>query len=309
MPRLEETKEFHGLPVATFDRDAHDDLVAEGSAWFLEAAIIDPPELPEVLGRFFERADPSQVTALLLGFAGFDGPSGGEALLDVADRFPRLQALSLAHSANFDIMHAVDDITPVLEGLPQLERLDVRGTRNLKFRPVRHETLKTLRIESCNLPSEIVRAINDSEFPALENLDLWLGVRTSEVDVAEADDLGPILTGERLPSLRTLGLQNSGTQDDIAEEIATAPVVARLQRLSLARGTLSDRGAEALLTGQPLTHLEHLDLHHNFLSDAMMERLKAAFPTTEVDVSHRILDFQGPFDEEVFNFVADGRDF
>ncbi|MEV5571689.1 hypothetical protein AB0L06_16685 [Spirillospora sp. NPDC052269] len=206
-------------------------------------------------------------------------------------------------------MATFGDFTPVLERFPKLERLDVRGRYDLEFRPVRHEALKTLRVESCNLPAEVLRAIAASDLPALERLDVWLGVDDNRVDVAEETDLGAILTGERLPALRNLALENSCLQDEIAVQIATAPVVARLRRLSLARGSFSGRGAEALLAGQPLTHLEHLDLHHHFLSDAMMDRLRAALPTTEIDLDHGRGEWDGPFDEESFTFVEDGRDF
>lgn len=40
-----------------------------------------------------------------------------------------------------------------------------------------------------------------------------------------------------------------------------------------------------------------------------MERLQAAYPSTEVDLSKGEGEYHGPFDEESFNFVWDGRDF
>ncbi|MEV5571691.1 leucine-rich repeat domain-containing protein [Spirillospora sp. NPDC052269] len=300
---------FHGLPVKDFYPDRRGDIVAEEAAWLLEAELSGPPELPEVFESFLKETDSTQVSALLIGFTGFEGPTGAEILKDVADRFPQLRALSLGHEEDFGLMEESDDFTPILELFPQLERLDVRGKLDLEFRPVRHEALKTLRVESCNLPAEVMHAIAASDLPALERLDVWPGVDDDRIETADEANLGAILTGERLPSLRSLALENSGRQDEIAVEIATAPVVARLRQLSLARGTFSDRGAEALLTGQPLTHLEHLDLHHHYLSDAMMNRLRAALPTTEIDLADGRGEWQGPFDFEVFNYVADGRDF
>ncbi|MEV4257431.1 leucine-rich repeat domain-containing protein [Spirillospora sp. NPDC049652] len=302
-------KSFDGLPVRAFYPEHRGGVVAEEAAWFLEAEYSGPPGLAEVIEAFFAATDSTRVTTLLLGYIGADGPTGTEILMDVADRLPRLRALSLGHEQDFGFMERSDDFTPLLDRFPRLERLDVRGKYDLEFQPVRHGSLKTLRVESCNLPAEVMRAIADSDLPALERLDVWLGVDGGHIEVADEGDLGAVLTGERLPSLRALALENSGVQDEIAERIATAPVVARLRRLSLARGTFSDRGAEALLTGQPLTHLEHLDLHHHYLSDDMAARLEAALPTTEVDVSEGRGAWYGPFDEEVFNFVQDGRDF
>ncbi|MGW0586131.1 STM4015 family protein, partial [Streptomyces sp. NPDC002920] len=127
-----------------------------------------------------------------------------------------------------------------------------------------------------------------SDLPALEHLDLWLGVewygRTTTVE-----HLAPILDGSRLPVLRRLGLQNADIQDEVAAAVASAPVVARLTALHLGHGTLSDTGAEALLSGQPLVHLQELDLHHHYLSDAMMERVRQTLEPhgVKVDLSEQ----------------------
>lgn len=58
-----------------------------------------------------------------------------------------------------------------------------------------------------------------------------------------------------------------------------------------------------------MTHLERLDLRHHYLSDRMMERLRTTYPNTWVDLGEAMGEYHGPFDEEVHNFVADGRDF
>ncbi|WP_308212416.1 hypothetical protein [Actinomadura madurae] len=131
-----------------------------------------------------------------------------------------------------------------------------------------------------------MRAVGASDLSNLEHLDLWLGEDGYGGDSTVAD-LAPLLSGERLPALRHLGLEDSEIEDEIAAAVAGAPVVARLESLSLAMGILTDQGAEALLSGQPLTHLRRLDLHHHFLSDAMMERVRAALPGVEIDLDHQ----------------------
>ncbi|MEV7288946.1 STM4015 family protein [Streptomyces sp. NPDC093252] len=219
-----------------------------------------------------------------------------ELLLADADRFPALRALFLADVSGEECEISwlmLTDITPVLERFPLLEELGVRGGDSqgmgeepLSLRPVRHEALRVLRFESGGLPAPVVRAVGASDLPALERLDLWLGVSHYGGDTTVAD-LAPLLSGGRLPALRHLGLEDSEVQDEIAAAVATAPMVAQLESLSLAMGTLGDTGAEALLGGQPLTHLKRLDLHHHFLSDAMTARIRAALTPagTEVDLS------------------------
>ncbi|GAA3517669.1 hypothetical protein FHR32_000859 [Streptosporangium album] len=308
MPGYQRSKEFHGQSVVEFDPGGAGGVVPQGPAWHLSAPVSGPPEFHEVFERFLGAVDTTQVNVLVMGFTGFDGPAAATFLLEAADRFPNLQALFLGDERSFEWIWQTD-LTPVAERFPLLERLEVRGKQGLELRPFHHAVLKTLRLESCCLPSDVMQAVAASDLPVLERLDVWLGVDDGEGEVADEYDLEPVLSGERLPSLRFLGLENSAVQNEIAERVATAPVVARLRSLSLARGTLTDEGAESLLSGQPLTHLRRLDLHHHYLSEHMMERLRTAFPSTDVDLSGAMGEYHGPFDEEVYNFVADGRDF
>jgi hypothetical protein len=207
-------------------------------------------------------------------------------LCGAADRLPRLRALFLGdiviEEAEISWIEQ-SDITPLLSAFPLLERLEVRGAQGLELDAFSSETLRVLRFESGGLPSAVVRAVAASDLPALERLDLWLGVENYGGDATVAD-LTPIFDGERLPALRHLGLEDSEIQDEIAAAVASAPVVARLESLSLAMGTLTDAGAEALLSGRPLTHLRSLDLHHHYLTDRMVKRVRAALPGAEVDL-------------------------
>jgi hypothetical protein len=284
---------FAGLPVHTFDGEPDGPLPApEDVAWGVYHHVHDNgvwgAEVPENLGRFLETVDTERVTHLVIGFWGFDceefSPVGW--LVDNAGRLPNLRAVFLGDILDWDlhiswIRH--EDISPLFKAYPDLEHFEIRGASDLRFEPIQSERLKVLRFESGGLPAEVVQAVMASDLPALEHLDLWIGSEWY-AGTSAADDYAPVLTGERFPSLKHLGLENGPFQDELAEAIASAPVVARLESLSLAMGMLSDRGAEALLAGQPLTHLRELDLHHAFLSEPMVERLKAALPGVEIDL-------------------------
>ncbi|NRQ35674.1 STM4015 family protein [Nonomuraea sp. NN258] len=242
------------------------------------------------LDRLFEIVGGDRVESIVV--AGGGAANAARLLAAAAPRLPRLRSLFLGsiepeHWEISWIEHG--DVTAVLAAFPGLERLEVRGSDGLALHPVRHECLKVLRFESGGLPGAVVRAIGASDLPALEHLELWLGVEQYGGDHG-VSDLEGILGGARLPALRRLGLRNSERQDEIAAAVATAPIVARLDALSLAMGTLTDEGAEALLSGQPLTHLSHLDLHYNFVSDELADRLVAALPGVAVDLSTRLPD-------------------
>ncbi|MFI8306014.1 STM4015 family protein [Streptomyces sp. NPDC085927] len=244
----------------------------------------------ETFARFCAEVDTTKVRALVVGpweDAYDSAPSKVmEALLAARDRLPALRALFLGDimSEECEISWITQtDVSPLLAGFPALEEFGVRGGKGLKFPALRHEALRALALESGGLPVEVVRGVGASELPALEHLDLWLGTSWYGAD-SEAADLGPILSGDRFPSLRHLALRNSEIQDEVAAAVASAPVVARLDVLDLSMGTLSDEGAVALLGGQPLTHLKKLDLHHNYLSEPVRQRLTETLATAGVEI-------------------------
>ncbi|WP_067798618.1 STM4015 family protein [Actinomadura formosensis] len=300
-------EEYAGLPVATFNEDTRPDEVDGGTgdpvtgedfpsageaAWFVGTSF-DEEDFAGVFARFLQTIDTTEITALIIGYWGASYDSGAAdpvaLLTESAASFPRLRALFLGDITGEEseiswIEHS--DITPLFTAFPDLERFDVRGAQGLVLDPIRSDRLKVLRFESGGLPAPVVRAVGASDLPNLEHLDLWLGEDNYGGDATVAD-LAPLLSGERLPALRHLGLEDSEIQDEIAAAVAGAPVVARLESLSLAMGILTDQGAEALLAGQPLTHLRELDLHHHFLSDAMVERVRAALPGVEVDLDEQ----------------------
>ncbi|HEX2314702.1 MAG TPA: STM4015 family protein [Thermomonospora sp.] len=292
--------EFAGLPVADFTENGMErngePLTAPptGVAWRVRVDDEDEAVFGDVLGRFLETVDPATVTALVVGWWGYESPVGEPvtSLVGAADRLTALRSLFVGDVVVEEREISwieQSDITPLPAAFPRLERLGVRGGEGsgqepLRLRPFRSAHLRELRFESGGLPADVVRAVAASELPALEHLEMWLGMEHYGGDATVAD-LAPILTGERLPSLRHLGLQDSEIQDAIAEAVAQAPVVARLETLALSMGTLTDTGAEALLSGQPLIHLRSLDLHHHYLSDAMAARVRAALPGVKVDLS------------------------
>jgi hypothetical protein len=314
-------RELDGLPAFYFPRsgDRTTELPEPGAvAWRIAVDAYDSDESWEAaFARFTQAVDTARVRAVIVGAWNDAYDNGPEAvisaLLAAKDRLPALRALFLGDIVVEECEISwinQGDVTPLLDGFPELEWFGVRGGRGLAFPAVTHARLRSLTVQTGGMPARAVRGIAAGDFPALEHLDLWLGTSEYGGD-SEIGDLAPFLTGARLPRLRSLALRNSEIQDEIAAAVASAPVVARLESLDLSMGVLTDEGATALLAGQPLTHLKTLDLHHNYFTEPVRERLTEALEAAGV---HLDLNRDGADEEddeededEIWRFVAVGE--
>ncbi|MEV7684337.1 STM4015 family protein [Streptomyces bungoensis] len=294
MSHVQHLRELHGLPAFDFPAPGERrDLPEAGAvAWRLA---VDPygdgeEGFGDLWDRFLDSVDCSGVRAIVVGQWGeaCDNDSGDivRRLVEARDRLTALRAVFIGdlemEEAEISWIEQ-SDVTPVLDAYPLLEEFGVRGGTGLRFPAVAHKHLRVLRFEAGGLPGEVVRGVAAGELPALEHLDMWLGVEEYGGDATVAD-LAPLLAGGRFPALRHLGLRNSEIQDEIAAAVAGAPVVAQLTSLDLSLGVLTDEGVTALLGGQPLTHLNRLDLHHNFVTEPVGERIRAALEPSGVEI-------------------------
>ncbi|MEV7288947.1 STM4015 family protein [Streptomyces sp. NPDC093252] len=315
MPYVEHLTEFYGLPVfdLPYPNEENARLPEVGTvAWRLS---IDPygdsdEEFGDCWERFLDTVDPAGVRAIVVGPWGevYDHDSSDivRRLVDAHKELTGLRAVFLGdlvmEEAEISWIEQ-SDVTPVLAAYPLLEEFGVRGGTGLRFPALAHRALRTLTFEAGGLPGQVVRGIAASELPALEHLDIWLGVNGYGGDATVAD-LAPVLAGGRFPALRHLGLRNSEIQDEIAAAVAAAPVVAQLTSLDLSMGVLTDAGAMALLDGQPLTHLTSLDLDHNFITDPVAQRIQAALEPHGVEVELSGTGREWDDDGEIHRFTA-----
>ncbi|GAA2054593.1 STM4015 family protein [Catenulispora yoronensis] len=312
---------FGGLPVFTLPGrgfgtmadwpgrvEVPDDV--DGWAWRIDCAWWEGPGFLELFEAFIGTVDTEPMTALILGNWVTDQDMDKTAaemfapLIAVADRFPNLTALFLGDIAQehheISWIHQ-SDLAPLLRAFPKLTQFGVRGSENLRWEARSYPELRELTFQSGGLPPEVVRAVGACDFPALAELELYLG-DSEYFGGSDVEDLAGILDGAGLPNLRYLGLRDDENADLTAAAVAHAPIVARLEILDLSLGTLGDEGAAALLAGQPLTHLKKLDLHHHFISEQMQERLRDALPGVELDLSDpQEEDMDG---DEVWRYVA-----
>lgn len=299
--------ELLGLPAVDFQSGTEGGPrpAADAAAWRVSIdAYEDEGTWEEEFNAFLEEVDPAGVRALIIGQWGesYEEKSSYPIglVIAAADRLTSLEAVFVGdltmEEAEISWIEQ-SDVTALLDAFPALVELGVRGGSELVFPAAKHERLRALTIETGGLPREVVRGVLESELPALERLDLWLGVSAYGGD-ADVPDLAQLLAGTRFPALHHLGLRNSEIQNEIAAAVASAPLVARLKTLDLSCGTLGDEGAAALLEGQPLTHLDVLDLHHHFLTEPMERRVTEALEPhgVRVDLSERCepWDNRGP---------------
>jgi hypothetical protein len=240
--------------------------------------------------RFLGSVDLAEVRAIVIG--PWNEPYDNDSAVIVrhlADARDRLTGLRAVFIGDLEMEEAEiswieqSDVTPVLDAYPLLEEFGVRGGTGLRFPAVRHQNLRTLRIEAGGLPADVVRGIAASELPALASLEIWLGVLDYGGDATVAD-LAPILSGGQFPALRHLAVRNSEIQDEIAAALASSPLVAQLTSLDLSLGVLTDTGLLALLDGQPLTHLTRLNLRHNFVTEPVADRCRSALEASGVEI-------------------------
>jgi hypothetical protein len=269
-----------------------------------------PPTWMDRLASFLEQPAARQVAGLVVGMWGEPmGERGSAAVVETLvaahERLPALRALFLGDLVQEESEISwieQSDVSPLFTAYPGLEHFWVRGSNGLSLGRLRHERLRTLVVQSGGLPAAVVREIAAAELPALEHLELWLGEEDYGGD-STVVDLAPLLTGERFPQLRYLGLRDSEHADDVAVAVAGSPLLERVRVLDLSLGTLGDRGAEALLANPAVARLEKLDLHHHFCSEAMVARLEGL--GIPVDVSERLEPEDG--DGPEWRYVAVGE--
>ena len=243
---------------------------------------------PAVLDAYLSDPRAATIKAIVLGMPG-EGGETFEAVYDVLIKHaPRLTALRGIFAG--DILQEENEMSWIeqadagrlLAAFPALEELRIRGGTNLSFTPCDHANLKSLIIETGGIPSVVLHDIARCNFPNLEHLEVWLGTDEYGWD-GVLEDVLPMLDPGRFPKLKSLGLRNSEIANEIAELVASAPVIDQIQSLDLSGGTMTDEGAEHLLASDKIRKLSSLNLHRNYLTDATIPRLNALGPKVDTD--------------------------
>lgn len=221
-----------------------------------------------------------KIEALVFG----NSANPDKVIFTVLEKFPNLKAIFIYDIKDDECMISgipFLSISPILEALPYLEILKIRGSSSITrggetwvFSPsLKHDNLKALTIESGGISREVITQFCQLELPTLEYLELWLG----DYEYGGTSDIGdilPIISG-KYPKLKYLGLRNSQYSNNIAFALVDSPIIENLIELDLSMGTLTDEGAEALLNCRAIHQLDTLDISENCLSDEIIKQLSA----------------------------------
>ncbi|NYH53603.1 hypothetical protein HNR06_003192 [Nocardiopsis arvandica] len=252
--------------------------------------------------RFLAEVGADQVRALVIGDwddSSDEGLYGAmNLLIGHADALSNLRSVYMGDMGFEEcelswIDHS--DLAPLVVAFPRLEEIAVRGADGmgddvLALHVPSHDSLRSLTIECGGLPGSTTRGVASSGLPALEHLELWLGVEHYGGSTSP-EDLAPVLSGEAFPRLKYLGVRNAQRVDEWVPVLAEAPVVRRVEVLDLSLGILTDEGGRVLVDRvEAFSGLRRLDLHHHFMSEEMVERVRSAFAGVGVgtDLSYRL---------------------
>ena len=277
------TTTFHGLEVEDFDPDAgiQDPRRAYRIRidWDMKEADIT---FEQVFTKLRWHPLAGEITALIIGdwggaAEGADLDTVINCLIAAKHQLGKLKALFIGEMVSEECeiswIH-LGDLEPLWKAYPNLDELRVRGTEELSLGQLRLPRLRRLTLETGGLPLRILQEVCRADLPALEHLELWLGDDGYGWDGSVAD-LRPILSGLLFPKLKYLGLRNSCVADEVAREVANAPILGRIETLDLSLGTLGDEGVGALAASPLAGKLKTLDIHFHYASDAALARLRA----------------------------------
>ena len=176
------------------------------------------------------------------------------------------------------------DLGPVLDVMPLLNNLKIKGTNNLSIGKKPRPNLKSLEIISGGLPDSVVEDILGSDLSNLEKLVLYVGVE----DYGFEGDLAvfkPLFSKDRFPKLKWLGIVDAEEQDAVVEMFLESDILPQLETMDISAGVLTDKGAQLLLDHvDKISHLKFINMKYNYLSDEMKKELQKALPV-KIDVS------------------------
>jgi hypothetical protein len=208
-----------------------------------------------------------------------------EALLEAKAAFPNLKALFMGDSEGHRAPEfrksklRIFDIGPLLTAFPKLEVLQVFGFfgdssgYTLECESLRHESLKSLIIETSDITGPNIEQLCSMDLPNLEYFELWFGRNYEYGSEAVMLALSPILLGEVYANIKYLGLCSSEDFRTLLPAIISTPIINQLAVLDLKMGTLTDNLARKFNNLPEAANLKVLNVTGNELSEQAISEL------------------------------------
>jgi len=236
----------------------------------LSQQILNDPLLPQlksiIVGMWDEEMYESTPNAIF------------EMIIENKEKFQHIEALFIG-----DMEQEENEVSWIyqccyenlLNALPNLKSLKIKGSDGLTLGKVDHKNLESLEIITGGLPVAVVNSLKTANLPSLKSLILYAGVEDYGGD-CKASDFAAVAQKSLFPNLKTLGFVNSEKQDELVQVILESDILPQLEEVLVSCGTLSDRGAQLILdAADKLSHIKKLDASHHYMSDEMMEKLQA----------------------------------
>lgn len=186
----------------------------------------------------------------------------------------------------------------LLEAMPQLEHLVIKGSTDLQLGRMQLEHLESLEIICGGLPVEVIQSIRDAKLPALKSLKLYIGIDDYGFS-GSIDDIKELLEKSDFPKLESLAICNSEIQNEITEVVLQSKYMKQIKRLELSMGSLTDQGGQKLVEQLPgFPNIQELDVHYHYLSNDMMEKLEKL----PIDVNVKEQNEPDQWDDEVYYY-------
>lgn len=309
MSLYEHIDEFYGLRIEAFDhkKDIQDGVLALRVEVDYDEAE-DGLTMLSVLTALANDAKAGQIQALIVGVWEEAYEESAQPFIDLLienkDKFKNLKALffgEMTSEENEISWIQQGDYSKFWVAYPDVQHLQIRGAEGLSLGEIKNNGLTKLIIETGGLSAAVLNQVSDSNLPALEHLELWLGDENYGWD-GTIDSVKPLLSSEKFPKLKHLAIKNSEIEDEIAQQVAASKLLNQLQVLDLSMGLMTDNGAELLLAAKEnMGSLKLLDVSENFLSDEMVNKISTLPMTVKADEQKEAED---DGDGDVYRYVS-----
>ena len=201
-----------------------------------------------------------QITIGCWGYEGEDCSDIADGIVENKEKFAHFEGLFWGdidfEEQEISWIEQVD-LSPVLDAMPLLNNLKIKGTNNLSIGKKPRPNLKSLEIISGGLPDSVVEDILGSDLPNLEKLVLYVGVEDYGFD-GDMNVFRPLFSKDRFPSLKWLGIVDAEEQNTVVEMFLESDILPQLETMDISAGVLTDEGARLLL--------DHVDKINNILT-------------------------------------------